>query len=110
MDPRDRRRFPRLKTPVLCRPAGLRLRGNGMTVDVGLGGARVFSDDEPTRGALLELELILPDGHSVVCKAVVAWSEALPADAPARYDVGLQFTDVSDEDRQRLAGVLETSS
>jgi hypothetical protein len=31
----------------------------------------------------------------------------LPANAPARYDVGLRFTAIHPHDRVRLAGVLE---
>ena len=40
----ERRRFPRLKAPVFCRPAGLRFHGSGETLDIGLGGARIFAE------------------------------------------------------------------
>jgi hypothetical protein len=50
---------------------------------------------------------VLPDSSTIVCKAVVAWIEALPEGSPARFDLGLQFTDVSDRDRLRLASVLD---
>lgn len=92
---------------MLCRPAGIRLYGTGQAVDIGLGGARIFTDEGAERGTQLELELILADGTVIVCKAEVAWIEALPPDSPARFDVGLQFTDISQEDRLRLASVLD---
>ncbi len=107
-DSKERRRFPRLKAPVFCRPAGiLRFHNQGSAVDVSLGGARVFSDEPSKQGAHFELELLLPDGNTIVCKAVVAWIEELPAGSPAVYDLGLQFTDVSDEDKAKLASVLD---
>jgi len=107
MDQRERRRFPRLKAPVFCRPAGLRFHNSGSAVDIGLGGARVFADDPAKPGTYFELELLLPDGSTIVCKAVVAWIDSLPKGSDALYDLGLQFTDISDEDKQRLATVME---
>ncbi len=107
MDQKERRRFPRLKAPVFCRPAGLRFHDAGRPVDIGLGGARVFSDDATEVGTFFELDLLLPDGQTIVCKAVVAWSDKLPPGSPALYDLGLQFTELSDEDRKRLGTVLE---
>ena len=105
----DRRQFPRLQAPVLCRPAGLLLRllQPRQAIDISLGGMRIFSDDPVKIGSLLELDLFLPDQTSVTSKAEVVWVEELPAGAPALYDVGLRFTELSDADRARLALVLE---
>jgi hypothetical protein len=107
MEKTERRRFPRLQAPVFCRPAGLRFHNSGSTVDIGLGGARVFADEPARPGTHFELELILPDGGTIVCQAVVAWIESLPPGSPALYDLGLQFTDVSASDQLRLATVLD---
>ena len=101
----ERRQFPRVRAPIFCRPTGMRLHRGGETQDIGLGGARVFADEAVRPGTPLELELLLPEG-SIVCKAVVAWIEPLPAGAPARFDIGLRFTEVSDGDQARLASVL----
>ena len=106
MERDDRRRFPRLKAPVFCRPAGLRFHDAGQTVDIGLGGARVFADEQVPVGTHFELELLLPDASTIVCKAVVAWIDLLPAGSPASFDLGLRFTDVSEADQRRLASVL----
>ncbi len=107
MKENDRRRFPRLKAPVFCRPAGLRFHSAGETLDIGLGGARIFADEQVSVGAHFELELVLPDSSTIVCNAVVAWIEPLPAGSPARFDLGLRFTDVSEVDQERLASVLD---
>jgi hypothetical protein len=67
---------------------------------------RVFSDQAFKPGSRLDLEVLLPDGAMVRCWAEVVWIVKLDADAPAAYDVGLRFTDLSPVDVQRLASVL----
>jgi hypothetical protein len=37
----------------------------------------------------------------------VVWAEALPFDAPARFEMGLRFVEVDPDDLGRIAGVLE---
>lgn len=106
MEEQDRRHYPRLRAPVLCRPAGYRLAGTGETLDISLGGARIYSDEFTPAGTPLELELILPDGDSAVCRAEVAWIETLPEGSPAKFDVGLRFTQLSAAVRARLGRVL----
>ena len=104
----DRRQYPRLEAPVLCRPAGLLLRllQPRQAIDISLGGMRIFSDDPVKLGSLLELDLFLPDQTTVTAKAEVVWVEELPPGAPALYDVGLRFTELAEGDKARLAQVL----
>jgi c-di-GMP-binding flagellar brake protein YcgR len=103
----DRRRFPRVQADVVCRPAGAALfhhRRN--TRDVSLGGMRVYSDEHFPLGSRLDLDVLLPDKSQVRCWAIVVWLVELNAGAPARFDVGLKFTDMAPTDIQRLAAVL----
>jgi hypothetical protein len=100
------RQFPRIKAPVFCRPAGLRFHNRGETLNISLGGARVYSDDETAPGTPLELELVFPDTSSFVCRAEVVWIERLAEGAPARFDVGLRFTELSTDAAAQLAHVL----
>ena len=102
------RRYPRLKAPVYFNRLSrlFRWKRRRWSGDP-LGGVCIYSDDQPKRGAPLEIEVFLPDGTSVVCRAEVAWVEALPDGAPARCDVGLAFTAIHPHDRQRLSSVLE---
>lgn len=102
----DRRRFPRVKAPIYCRPAHRRLPKR-QVVDVGLGGMRVYSDEPFDVGAKFQVELFLPDGESVACLTEVVWIRELSAGAPAQYDVGLAFLDVPADARDRLREVLE---
>jgi hypothetical protein len=68
----------------------------------------VFTDDEPPALHVpLHLEIFLPDGTSVVCRVEVAWIESLPDGAPARYEIGLDFTALRPNDRERLSSSLE---
>ena len=108
----ERRQYPRLQAPVLCRPAGLLLRllKPRSTIDVSMGGIRIFSDDPVKVGSLLDLELFPGDHQPFSCTAEVMWVEELPHGAPALYDVGLRFTQLKDEDRARLAAVLEPAA
>jgi PilZ domain len=105
----ERRQFPRLQAPVLCRPAGLLLRilKPRQSVDVSLGGIRIFSDEPAKVGSLLDLELFVSDHQPFSCTAEVVWVEELAPGAPALYDVGLRFTKLTPQDRERLALVLE---
>ncbi len=103
----ERRKFPRLNAPLFFRPRGLSLFQERPPRDVDLGGARIYSDDPVKIGARLEVELFLPDEPTVTAGVEVVWVDELPADAPARYDVGLKFLELKLEDRARLSAVLE---
>jgi hypothetical protein len=108
-DREERRRFPRLRAPVYYRPVGpLTARGD-LLVDLGLGGVRVYSDAPMAVGHRMEVELTLPDESTLTCLTEVVWLQELPAGAPAAYDVGLQFLDLTPEDLEALEAVLATS-
>ena len=100
----DRRIYPRLKVPMLWRSPGMvaRLR----MVDVSLGGARVYSDDRLKLGTRVDLELLASPGSTVQVLARVVWIDELGPSGPARYDVGLEFLEVPEEMRSRLASIL----
>jgi len=77
------------------------------TVNVSMGGARVFSDDQVKVGTKLNLELMPEPETSVQVLARVAWVDELGEGAPARFDVGLEFLDVPEEMVSRLAAILQ---
>src|SRR5579859_1444777 len=76
------------------------------TVNMSLGGARVYSDDRLKLGTKLHVELLAGDG-TVQVLARVVWIDELEAGAPARYDLGLEFLDVPEEMTSRLAAILQ---
>ena len=67
---------------------------------------RVYSDEELHVGASLELELLLMDEVTARCWARVAWVETLERSDGAKYDIGLEFTDMTDADRRLLTAAL----
>ena len=105
----DRREFPRVRAPIYCRPAHRRLQRR-QVVDVGLGGMRVYSDEQFAIEARFEVELFFPDSSSVTCLTEVVWIRSLPPGDPAKYDIGLKFLDVPAHARDRIATVLGESS
>jgi c-di-GMP-binding flagellar brake protein YcgR len=103
----ERRRYPRVNAHVFYRPAGLAfLHHRYNTRDISLGGMRVFTDDDIAVGSRLEMDVMLPGDSTVRCWAEVVWVDKLESTAPARFDVGLRFTDMAEPDIQRLASVL----
>lgn len=103
----DRRRYPRVQADVLCRAAGTKLfHHKRNTQDISLGGMRVFSDERFGVGKRLDLDVLLPQGESVRCWAEVVWLLEMEAGAPAKFDIGLKFTDMAPSDIKRLATVL----
>jgi hypothetical protein len=98
-----------LQAPVYCRPIGPLAAQGGQTIDLGLGGVRVYSDQPMEPGRRLEVELRLPDGSTLTLLSEVVWLQELSEGAPASYDVGLQFLDLTPEDFEALEGVLAES-
>jgi hypothetical protein len=104
---RERRRYRRLRAPILVRPvSALASLAKRMVSDISLGGVRAYSDEKQKPGSRLELELFLSGDVSVTVLAEVVWVETLPEGAPARFDVGLRFVDVRPEDLERIAALL----
>jgi c-di-GMP-binding flagellar brake protein YcgR len=103
MAPADRRRYPRVAAPVYYRPAGPGfLHHRRSSVNVSLGGMRVYTDEKLNIGEALELELLLGEDTTARCWARIAWVEKLGASHGAAYDIGLEFTDMTDHDRRLL--------
>lgn len=94
----ERRNFNRVQAHVSVRPVSILTRAVSRRVcDMSLGGLRCYSDEEYPKGKRIELELFFLDGRSAVVLAEVVWIETLPADAPARFDIGLRYLDCSPE-------------
>jgi len=105
----ERRRFRRIRAPILVRPAGR--VGSGKLLpsvgDIGAGGLRAYSDEEQPVGTRLEIDLLFPQGEPARVLAEVAWVQPLPAGSPARYDVGLRFIQIRPEDLARIEAAEE---
>lgn len=110
MNQPERRRFKRLHAPVLCRPLGATLvddEGKRKVQDISLGGLCVYTDDNHKIGEHLELELFLPSGETVTLDTQICWIDKLGPSDPAKFEIGLQYTDVAAEDLAKLEAVLK---
>lgn len=106
-NPHDRRRDRRIRVPLYCRPAGVRLLARQREpVDVSLGGVRIFSDEELHVGQLLKMEFFLPDTEPLTYTGEVVWVDRLDSGAPARFDVGLKFIQLGPGALELLVKVL----
>lgn len=102
-----RRHFRRFDAPITVRPVSILAMAIPRRVnDVSLGGVRAYSDERYKVGKRLELELAFPDGESATVLAEVVWVEALPDDAPARFDVGMRYVDTTAHDLTLLHRAL----
>jgi len=104
-----KRRFPRLKTPVFYRPSST-FRTSRHASNLSLGGVRIFSNNPLKEHELLDIELALPNGKSIVATARVIWIKALPPGSTALYDVGLEFSLIAPEALQELKSYLDSVS
>ena len=103
---KERRRFPRVMVPVLCRLP--RISGAKRRIsNLSLGGIRIYADKRLKDGQSLELEFFLPDGSTAEAVAMVVWIKEMPPGAEALYDVGLEFVDLSKTTKEQLNTVLE---
>ncbi len=75
-----------------------------------LGGLRVFSDEEHRPGERLEFELLLEGDETVTFVGKVVWTERLASDAPAIFDNGITYLEISDHNLQRIAAVLKSAA
>ncbi len=72
--------------------------------EVSLGGIRMEMEEAPPAGAMLTLEILVPESeHPIECSGKVAFSNPI-SDRPHdnRYSVGIEFIYIYDEDRARL--------
>jgi Tfp pilus assembly protein PilZ len=102
----NRRKYPRFEAPIGYRSASL-FSARTPPVNIGLGGMRIYSNEKFKIGKRLEIELLLPpDDELLTLTAKVVWQTPLPEGSSAKYDVGLQFLDVPQEQQQHLENVL----
>jgi len=98
----NRRRHARIKAPIACHSKRLESE-HPQSLDISLSGIRVYSDNALHAGEELEIQLDLPDKQRVQCRATVMWVKSLAEKDLARYEVGLQFVDLSADHLLMLA-------
>ncbi len=74
-------------------------------IDMSLGGVRIYSDEPFKVGEGLKLEMFITE-NPVTFTAEVVWIKALGKGEPAKYDVGLKFTQLDGSMMRLLKDVL----
>lgn len=100
-----RRRFPRIDShhSVLLKRLSDEMEEFAQTRTIALGGCSVVSSDRVGVGSTLEL-LIASEGGVITARGRVIYENELP---DGRFDVGIEFRDLSDDDAGRIQQVFE---
>ncbi len=110
----NRRKFPRVNFPCLIK---LVRDGNPEEVilthteNISIGGACVILKKNTELFSFVNVDIDLIDGGDIIsCRAKVVWSvrrKAIEQLKPSCYDLGLEFIDIKDEERARVAQAVE---
>jgi c-di-GMP-binding flagellar brake protein YcgR len=103
---KERRRFPRVMAPVLCRIPRKAAKKQRVS-NLSLGGVRIYSDERLDIGQELDLEFFLPNGAVLEARAKVVWLKELPPGSQGVYDMGLEFLALPKKVRKELSIVLK---
>lgn len=118
----ERRKFPRVGDNIFILGS---LKANhaaefkAFTRDISGGGLMFETDRDIPAGSELELEIYQPSGRekevffSIHAVAKVAWIKGIAKDTfeegENRYQVGVEFSEIKEEDRQRIVNFVNGS-
>ena len=102
----EKRHLPRLGVPFSARLIDASSEHH-LVVNISQGGICIRSRQPLKIGNRFDLELMLPNDENLTCPVRVVWQKQLGADTEVAHEVGLRFTNVSDDTAHRLSDVLE---
>ena len=112
----DRRRFPRLRACIVeYAPVGKSLpQEMCFSENISAGGICIFISDDLNVDALLALKIFLPynDGP-LKAKGRIIWrkeSSFMGKRGVENYDIGIEFTEIDEEDRKSIAAYIRKYS
>ena len=102
----EKRRFPRCPAPVLVRCHDIEdAERHIQTIsrDVSVAGIRFPATEQLRGGSILDLTIELsPDQAPIHAQGEVKWLREFSRIGAPQFEVGVEFTDMSEPDRQRL--------
>lgn len=106
----ERRRYIRLRTPI---PLTYTVQGSGtmydsVTKDISADGLRFETSSKDLKeGALIELKLLISGANNPVhIKGKIIWKKHLSLADNAPYDVGLEFTEIEEDNKNTFLKFL----
>ncbi|MCM8823248.1 MAG: PilZ domain-containing protein [Candidatus Omnitrophica bacterium] len=111
----ERRRYPRFNViaSVICSLVDREDRLETTTADnISLGGICAIVSEEIVKANRLFLSILFPNGGGhIYTEARVVWAKEIPVyfDTKLNYEVGLEFVDISEEDRQKISRYIENN-
>jgi len=107
----NRRKFPRVSYPCLIKLANSEETLLTHTENLGIGGVCIVIKHnlKPFTEVNVEVDM-LDTGDHIQCPGRVVWNvrrKAIEEDKPNFYDIGIEFVDLSEEDRERIDLVVK---
>jgi len=110
----DKRKFPRVKYRCKLRIAekGKEEVFDTFTENIGAGGICVTLVKEFDLFKSAKLELSMSEGKVITCDGTIVWviRRKGPDKEGNEYDIGIEFIDISDEDRQAIVRLVDELS
>jgi len=101
----DRRNFPRAEFPCkIMISSPLRLLASH-TENISEGGIRVMVEEKLTSFTMVGIEIYVDKSKPIKCKGKIAWVKEMVnpvAKEAVMYDVGVQFTDINEFDKNYI--------
>jgi len=111
---RERRRFVRLDINVKVRwkrIEQINKEENEVTKNISGGGICLITEEKLNEGDTLYLEIELPSGELIYARGRVVWVneyEIIGVEAKKKYDVGIEFIEIKEEDREEIGRYIFT--
>jgi c-di-GMP-binding flagellar brake protein YcgR len=105
----ERRKFIRLEVPVELKYIieGDSLRKGDTTKDLSCDGLRFTSKEEIGEGALLELNLNIPNANNPIhIKGKVVWTKKLSLEDGSPFEIGVEFLDIEEDNKNTFLKYL----
>ncbi len=113
-DQAERRKAPRVNFPcrIILSPELSQEALSLHTENISLGGLRVISDKKLSVNMVVSLELFA-ELSPIACKGRIAWVQQMhptASDKALLFDVGVEFTDMTEQNQKRLRVFLDRIS
>ena len=105
---RERRRYVRVNKPIKVRIHTDKFSLLTHTENFALGGVSVIIDQQLSAGEIVNLEVFL-GSDTFKCRGKIAWSLKVSGkdyESAVLYETGIEFLDLTDEDRQKVYAAI----